>query len=57
VNRALRRGDVISMSTQGGGGYGPPAERAREAVERDLREGKLTREAARREYGRDGATR
>jgi N-methylhydantoinase B len=57
VNRALRRGDVISMSTQGGGGYGPPAERPPAAVARDLREGKLTAEAARREYGWDGAAR
>jgi N-methylhydantoinase B len=57
INRTLRRGDVVSMSTQGGGGYGPPAERAREAVERDLREGKLTPESARREYGWEGAAR
>jgi N-methylhydantoinase B len=51
VECKLRRGDVISMWTQGGGGYGPPAERDRSAIERDLREQKITPEAARRAYG------
>jgi N-methylhydantoinase B len=51
VECKLRRGDVISMWTQGGGGYGPPAERDRAAIERDLREQKITPEAARSAYG------
>jgi N-methylhydantoinase B len=42
VNFALRQGDVFSMRTQGGGGYGPPEERSREAIEKDIREGKLS---------------
>lgn len=41
VEYPLRRGDVISLWTQGGGGYGPPAQRDPDAVQRDLREGKL----------------
>lgn len=35
----LRRGDVVSQRTAGGGGFGDPAEREREALERDLRLG------------------
>ena len=53
VNRPLKRGDVFSMWTQGGGGYGNPRERDPEAVRRDLREGKVTPEAVRRDYGLD----
>jgi N-methylhydantoinase B len=48
----LRRGDVLSMRTQGGGGYGPPEERDPQAVMRDLREGKLTAERAKADYGK-----
>ncbi len=51
VECKLRRGDVISMWTQGGGGYGPPAKRDRAAIEQDLREQKITPEAARSAYG------
>ncbi len=50
VNHPLRRGDILSMWTQGGGGYGSPAERDPEAVQRDLREGKITVDGA-RSYG------
>ena len=42
VDCKLTRGDVVSMRTQGGGGYGPAAERDPAAIERDLREGKIT---------------
>ena len=35
----------------GGGGYGPPAERARELVERDVMRGYVSKEAAARDYG------
>jgi N-methylhydantoinase B len=34
-----------------GGGWGPPAERDPEAVRRDVREGYVSPEAARRDYG------
>jgi N-methylhydantoinase B len=46
----LEPGDVISIRTCGGGGYGPPEERDREAVLRDVREGKVSRERAREVY-------
>ena len=44
VECRLKKGDVISMRTQGGGGYGPPSERSRAAIDRDLREEKITPE-------------
>jgi N-methylhydantoinase B len=47
----LSPGDTVSIRSPGGGGYGDPSERARTAIERDLRLGKLTREAARTRYG------
>ena len=41
-------GDVISVRTCGGGGYGPPEEREPERVLRDVLEGKVSAERARR---------
>ena len=38
----LREGNAVTIVTPGAGGYGPPAERARDLVERDLREEKVT---------------
>ena len=55
MNCALQRGDVLSMWTQGGGGYGPPDERDPAAIERDLREGKTTIQKSRAAYGARGA--
>ncbi|WP_435062460.1 hydantoinase B/oxoprolinase family protein [Halobaculum sp. EA56] len=49
--RDLPAGTVVSVRTPGGGGYGDPADRDAEAIERDLRLGKLTPEAARERYG------
>jgi N-methylhydantoinase B len=43
-------GDVISVRTCGGGGYGPPEERDPERVLRDVREGKVSRQRARDVY-------
>ena len=40
-------GDTVSYRTCGGGGYGPPEERDRELVARDVREGKVSVAAAR----------
>ncbi|MFK4548119.1 N-methylhydantoinase B [Streptomyces tendae] len=48
---ALRRGDVLSYSFQGGGGYGDPAERDPAAVARDVHDGYVSRTAAERIYG------
>ncbi|WP_324752232.1 hydantoinase B/oxoprolinase family protein [Roseovarius sp. Pro17] len=49
-NQRLERGDIFSMFTQGGGGYGPPSERNKDAVKRDIIEGKLTAERAKADY-------
>jgi N-methylhydantoinase B len=38
----LQPGDVLTMDAAGGGGYGNPAERDREALERDVADGKVT---------------
>src|SRR5262245_13295033 len=38
----LKPGDVLRIMTPGGGGYGDPATRDPEALERDRREGKVT---------------
>ena len=51
VGVRLRRGDVISVLTQGGGGLGDPVERDREALARDVLQGKVTPGAAERDYG------
>ena len=46
----LEPGDMIMVETGGGGGYGPPSERPRELVERDLRRGYVSVDAAKRDY-------
>lgn len=51
-NIALRPGDVVAFWTAGGGGYGDPAERAAEALDKDLLDGYVTAEGAARDYGR-----
>jgi N-methylhydantoinase B len=47
----LGPGDTVVMDAAGGGGYGEPSQRDRAALGRDLREGKVTPEGARRDYG------
>jgi len=44
-------GDVASVETPGGGGYGDPLERPPEQVLADVRDGKVSVEAAREDYG------
>ena len=51
VAAKLRRGDVFSMRTQGGGGYGKPEERDPAAIARDVEAGKVSPERARADYG------
>jgi N-methylhydantoinase B len=51
INRTLYRGDRLVHRTAGGGGYGSVAQRDPDAVRSDVREGKLTIEAARTVYG------
>ncbi|HXH87442.1 MAG TPA: hydantoinase B/oxoprolinase family protein [Gaiellaceae bacterium] len=46
----LRAGDTVSYRTCGGGGYGPPEERDREHVARDVREGKVSAARAQEVY-------
>ena len=47
----LMPGDIMVMETGGGGGYGDPAERPLERVQRDLTRGYISLEAAERDYG------
>ncbi len=47
----LPRGSVLRICTPAGGGFGERAARDRAAVERDLREERVSREAARGVYG------
>lgn len=46
----MPRGAVLNMKTGGGGGYGDPAERPVEAVQRDVEEGYISEEFARKHY-------
>ena len=50
VTIELKPGNVVSYRTCGGGGYGPPEEREPPRVLRDVREGKVSLERARRLY-------
>jgi N-methylhydantoinase B len=54
----LDPGDVILVTSSGGGGFGPPAERDAKAVLFDVQQGKVSIQAAADDYGvviRDGA--
>jgi N-methylhydantoinase B len=50
----LAAGDVITVETPGGGGYGDPHERDPEAVRADVRSGKISAERARSVYAHRG---
>ncbi len=43
-------GDIVSIRSCGGGGYGPPEDRDPARVLRDVLEGKVSAERAREEY-------
>lgn len=47
----LHPGDVIVMESSGGGGYGSPSQRDRDALTEDLRAGWVSDEKAKLEYG------
>ncbi|MEU4544535.1 hydantoinase B/oxoprolinase family protein [Nonomuraea dietziae] len=47
----VRAGDVIRIRTTGGGGWGSPYERDPEKVAADVRDGKVSVEGARTDYG------
>ncbi|HWG04541.1 MAG TPA: hydantoinase B/oxoprolinase family protein, partial [Beijerinckiaceae bacterium] len=50
-SRRLKAGDAFVVRSGGGGGFGPPTLRAPERVASDVREGYVSRECARDEYG------
>jgi N-methylhydantoinase B len=50
-NLPVKRGDVLSCRTPGGGGLGPPEARPREMVVHDLAEGRISPAAAADDYG------
>lgn len=47
----LGAGEIIRVETLGGGGFGDPSERSLAALAQDLREEKVSRGAAERDYG------
>ncbi len=50
-NVAFRPGQRVSLRCPGGGGHGKPVERDPEAIKADLKNGYVTPEGARRDYG------
>ncbi|MFZ4451682.1 hydantoinase B/oxoprolinase family protein [Salibacterium aidingense] len=50
-NLQLNEGDIISVHSPGSGGYGDPHERSKNAVLRDVTEGKVSIEKAYSDYG------
>nr|WP_207191497.1 hydantoinase B/oxoprolinase family protein [Paracraurococcus ruber] len=50
-NGDLKAGQWVEIVTPGAGGFGPPAGRAKDAVARDIAEGRMTAEDAARLYG------
>lgn len=48
---SLAAGDLVSIRSPGGGGYGPPRERDPRRVAEDVRDGKVSLEVAARDYG------
>jgi N-methylhydantoinase B len=50
-NQTLKPGDAYILRSGGGGGYGSPLERDLDALERDLRAGYVSRDAAENVYG------
>ena len=47
----LKAGDRVRLVQPGGGGHGPASERDPDALRRDIEDGYVTAEAARRDYG------
>ncbi len=47
------KGGCVRVETPGAGGFGEPQERDRNAVQRDLRDDKISTESARKDYGLD----
>ena len=51
VTTTVKRGDRIIVTTPGGGGWGNPRKRSKEAIETDIREGFISRARAKMVYG------
>lgn len=49
-NLDLKPGDVVELTTAGGGGYGKPSERDKSLIKKDLIEGKISEESAKKDY-------
>jgi N-methylhydantoinase B len=47
----IAAGEAVRVVAGGGGGFGPPMERDRDAVSADLASGRITPEYAKREHG------
>jgi N-methylhydantoinase B/oxoprolinase/acetone carboxylase alpha subunit len=56
TNMMVRKGDVVRLETSGGGGFGNPREREPALIERDLRHGYVSADAAADVYGHSSAT-
>lgn len=48
---SAKTGDVLSIRTAGGGGYGDPKERSRENIKKDIEDGKISLKRAKKVYG------
>ncbi len=48
---SAKKGDVLCINTAGGGGYGDPKKRSKDAVRRDIEDGKISRVRAKEIYG------
>ncbi len=46
----ISEGDIVYVNTPGGGGYGDPCKRPRHLIERDVEEGRISLERARKRY-------
>ena len=51
---ALQRGDVVTVETSGGGGFGVPSERDPAAIQADVETGYVSAASATSDYGRSG---
>ena len=51
ISSTLKEGDVLYHRQPGGGGWGEPLDRPPEAVQRDVRNEKVSIQAARDDYG------
>jgi N-methylhydantoinase B len=50
ITTALKKGDKVIIVTPGGGGWGNPKKRSKEAVVRDMKEGLISAERAKKVY-------